>query len=123
MKTGTLWGREPALIIAAIQALLALGVGFGLRVTPEQMALILAAAAAVLGVITRQQVTPNGSVAARVDDAPPPPAVVAGPAADVPEGVPVQVEPLDPIVSSEGVTYSSDTKADAAYYDPKHDRD
>ena len=37
----------------------------------------------------------------------------------------VTVEPLDPIVSSEGVTYpqSSDTKADAAYYDPKHDRD
>ena len=35
----------------------------------------------------------------------------------------VTVEPLDPIVSSEGVTYSSDTKADAAHYDPKHDRD
>jgi hypothetical protein len=35
----------------------------------------------------------------------------------------VTVEPLNPIVSSEGVTYSSDTKADAAYYDPKHDRD
>ena len=34
-------------------------------------------------------------------------------------------EPLDPIVSSEGVTYpqSSDTKADAADYDPKHDID
>lgn len=37
----------------------------------------------------------------------------------------VTVEPLDPIVSSEGVTYpqSSDTKADAAHYDAKHDRD
>jgi len=37
----------------------------------------------------------------------------------------VAVEPLDPIVSSEGVTYpqSSDTKADATYYDAKHDRD
>ena len=35
----------------------------------------------------------------------------------------VTVEPLDPIVSSEGVTYSSDTKADAAYYDAKHDVD
>ena len=44
--------------------------------------------------------------------------VAAGPPAKV------TVEPLDPIVSSEGVTYpqSSDTKADAAYYDPKHDR-
>ena len=36
----------------------------------------------------------------------------------------VAVEPLDPIVSSEGVTYpqSSDTKADAADYDPRHDK-
>ena len=34
----------------------------------------------------------------------------------------VTVEPLDPIVSSEGVTYSSDTKADAAEYDPRHDK-
>ena len=37
----------------------------------------------------------------------------------------VTVEPLDPIVSSEGVTYpqSSDAKSDAAHYDAKHDRD
>ena len=36
----------------------------------------------------------------------------------------VTVEPLgDPIVSSEGITYPSDTKADAADYDAKHDRD
>ena len=36
----------------------------------------------------------------------------------------VTVEPLNPIVSSEGVTYpqSSDTKADAAEYDPRHDK-
>jgi hypothetical protein len=44
-------------------------------------------------------------------------------AADPPRKV--TPEPLDPIVSSEGVTYpqSSDTKSDAADYDPKHDRD
>ena len=41
------------------------------------------------------------------------------PAVDPPAPLP----PADPIVSSEGVTYSSDTKADAAHYDPKHDRD
>ena len=35
----------------------------------------------------------------------------------------VTVEQLDPIVSSEGVVYPSDTKADAAYYDAKHDVD
>lgn len=32
-------------------------------------------------------------------------------------------EPLDPIVSSEGITYPSDTKAADAYYDAKHDRE
>lgn len=63
---GTLWGREPALILAAAQALLALAVGFGLQITTEQMGLIMAATAAVLGVITRQQVTPTGKVAAIV---------------------------------------------------------
>ena len=42
-------------------------------------------------------------------------------AADPPSKV--TVEQLDPIVSSEGVTYSSDTKADAAFYDAKHDVD
>ena len=42
-------------------------------------------------------------------------------AADPPSKV--TVEPLDPIVSSEGVDFPSDTKAAAAYYDPKHDRD
>ena len=42
-------------------------------------------------------------------------------AADPPRKV--TVEPLDPIMSSEGVTYSSDTKADAAYYEAKHDRE
>lgn len=35
----------------------------------------------------------------------------------------VTPEPLDPIVSSEGITYPSDTKADAAHYDAKHDVD
>ena len=35
----------------------------------------------------------------------------------------VTVEPLNPIVSSEGVDFPSDTKAAAAYYDAKHDRD
>lgn len=35
----------------------------------------------------------------------------------------VTPEPLDPIVSSEGITYPSDTKADAADYDAKHDVD
>lgn len=54
----TLWGREPAVILAAVQAVLAVAVGFGLPVSTETMALIMAAVAAVIGVITRSRVTP-----------------------------------------------------------------
>lgn len=57
-----IFGREPALILGALQALLALGVGFGLQLTPEQMALVLAASAAIFAVITRQNVTPNAKL-------------------------------------------------------------
>lgn len=56
--TGTIFGREPALILGLVQTLLALGIGFGLDLTGEQVALVLAASAAVLAVITRSQVTP-----------------------------------------------------------------
>ena len=55
---GMLWAREPTLVLAVVQAALALGIGFGLRVTPEQMALVMAFTAAVLGLITRSQVSP-----------------------------------------------------------------
>jgi hypothetical protein len=54
-------GREPALILAAIQAIIALGIGFGLQLTGEQVALIIAAVGAVFAVITRQQSTPVNS--------------------------------------------------------------
>ena len=54
----SLWNREPAVILGAVNALIALGVGFGLKLTPEQVGLILAATSAVLAVITRSQVTP-----------------------------------------------------------------
>ena len=57
----TLWGREPALILAAVQAIVALVVAFGLDLTPEQVGGILAASAALLGVLTRSQVTPVGT--------------------------------------------------------------
>ena len=57
-KEHTMFNREPAMILAAIQALLAVAVGFGLDVTPEQVGLILAATAAVIGLITRSRVEP-----------------------------------------------------------------
>lgn len=58
----SLWGREPALVLAFIQTLLALAVGFGFDLTAEQIALILAFSAAAIGLITRSQVTPVRTV-------------------------------------------------------------
>jgi len=51
-------GREPALVLGLIQAAIALGIGFGLHVSPEQFGLIMAFCAAAAAVIVRQQVTP-----------------------------------------------------------------
>ena len=47
---------EPALILGAVNALLALAVGFGLKLTPQQVGLINAAVAAIIALITRQTV-------------------------------------------------------------------
>jgi len=55
---GNLFDREPALILGAVNAVIALAVGFGLDITIEQASLINAAAAAVLSVAVRSQVTP-----------------------------------------------------------------
>ena len=54
----TLWGREPAMVLALVQAVIVLAVSFGLKLTPEQTGAILAITALVLGLITRSQVTP-----------------------------------------------------------------
>lgn len=50
--------REPVAIQAVIQSAIGLAIGFGIPVTTEQMGLILVFTAAVLALITRQQVTP-----------------------------------------------------------------
>lgn len=50
--------REPALIVGAVQALLALAIAFGLDVSTEQFGAIMAAVVAVASVIVRQKVTP-----------------------------------------------------------------
>jgi len=60
-----MFGREPALILGAVQAVLVLGVSFGLKLSTEQTAAILAASAAVIAVITRQMVTPNAKGSAQ----------------------------------------------------------
>lgn len=56
-----IFGREPALILGLVGAVIALAVGFGLNVTPEQTGLILAATSAVLAVVTRQLVSPTAT--------------------------------------------------------------
>ena len=54
-----IFGREPALVLGLIQAGLALAIGFGLQLTGDQVALIMAFSSAVVAVIVRQNVTPN----------------------------------------------------------------
>ena len=49
---------EPALILGAVNAVVALAVGFGLHVSAEQTSLINAAVTAIVAVIIRQKVTP-----------------------------------------------------------------
>lgn len=53
----SIWKAEPTMILAVVSAGLALGMGFGVNITPQQMGLIMAFAAAVLGLINRSQVT------------------------------------------------------------------
>ena len=57
-KAGEVFGREPILWLGALQAIIALAVGFGLNLDGQQVALIMAAAAAILALIGRGQVTP-----------------------------------------------------------------
>lgn len=50
-----IWKREPALVLGAVQALLALALSFGLELSSQQIGAILAATAAILALVTRRQ--------------------------------------------------------------------
>jgi hypothetical protein len=50
--------NEPVMTLAVVQAGIALGVGFGLQMTGEQVALSVAFTAAFLGWVARRQVQP-----------------------------------------------------------------
>lgn len=52
-----LWSKEPTMVIAAAQTVIALAVAFGLELSAVQVGAILAALAAVLGLVTRSQVS------------------------------------------------------------------
>lgn len=51
----TMMKREPATVMAVIQAILALALSFGLDLSTQQIGAIMAVAAAVLGLVTRSQ--------------------------------------------------------------------
>jgi LysM repeat protein len=55
---GTIFGREPAMVLALVQAVIALVVAFGLNLAPDQIGAILAVTAVILGLITRSRVSP-----------------------------------------------------------------
>lgn len=52
--------REPALFLGLVQTVLALVLAFGVDLSTQQTGAILAVTAAVLALITRSRVTPNG---------------------------------------------------------------
>lgn len=64
-KQPMIFNREPAAILAVVQTVLALIIAFGLDLSSGQVGGVLAVSAAVLGLITRSQVTPNGQVRSR----------------------------------------------------------
>lgn len=68
-----MFGREPAVILGFIGAALALAIGFGLRVSGEQVNLIMVFAAAGIalatGVVTRSQVVPTETANAQIQTA------------------------------------------------------
>jgi hypothetical protein len=55
---GTILGREPAMVLALVQAVIAPVVAFGLGLAPDQIGAILAVTAVILGLITRSRVSP-----------------------------------------------------------------
>lgn len=65
-----MFGREPALILGFIGAAIALAVGFGLKVSGEQINLIMVFAAAAItlftGIATRSQVVPTEKANAQI---------------------------------------------------------
>ena len=57
-QSGTIWSREPAMVLALDQAMIALVVAFGLNLAPDQIGANLAVTAVILGLITRSRVSP-----------------------------------------------------------------
>lgn len=58
-QPGTIWGREPAMVLALVQAVIELVVVFGLQLEPTRSARSSPVTAVILGLITRSQVSPT----------------------------------------------------------------
>jgi diacylglycerol kinase len=54
-----LWGREPAVIIAVVSAAISVLVAFNVPLTQAQTAALMGLAMAIVGFITRTQVSPT----------------------------------------------------------------
>ena len=59
--------NEPALVAAAVRAIIFCAVAFGWKLTTEQIGAVMLALEAVLTMLTRALVTPNQLAEARVD--------------------------------------------------------
>lgn len=53
-----IWNREPVLSLALVQAAIGLATAFGLNLSGEQVAAVMAFTATLLGWVAREQVTP-----------------------------------------------------------------
>lgn len=82
--------REPALVLGVITAGLSLAVLFGVDLSAEQIAGVGVFFGALFA-LTRYLTTPASEVVAQLP--PGSAAPVAGPASDIPNGTPVEVEP------------------------------
>lgn len=60
---------EPVAVAGAIRAIILCAVAFGLKWTADQVAATMLAVEAILTVVTRQSVTANTNVAARIENA------------------------------------------------------
>lgn len=57
-----IFGREPAVFLGMIAAILSVALGFGLEISVEQFGLVMAAVSAVVAFCVRQSVTPVNKV-------------------------------------------------------------
>ena len=80
---GTIFGREPAAIVAFIAIAINLAITFGLNLSVDQVALINALVVAGLALLVRQSVTPVSA-----------PQLPVGTAVATPDGKSAEVKPV-----------------------------